>query len=966
MNELDENENNMILRTKIIFLLFLCYGTYSFSQNEQNNFDWNNYVTWKNKTTYSKTYIVNQKHPNTSDGNDGSFDNPLKTINRAAQLVQEGERVLIYSGVYRETIYPKNGGAGEDKMISYEAAPGEHVIVKGSKIFKGTWEQKKVYTDIIKDTTLTYTWSRRTWVATMPDSFFDNDYYPFQLPNILPEEHTLMPWAKLVKDLPPYTSTRAMLFENGARMIQLENYGDVVRVPGSFWIDKDGKTIHIHSFDSGNPNKSVIEIGVKEHLLKPQKIGLNYIQIRGLTFEHCSNGFLRTSTGAVTTLGGHHWIIEDNTIRQINSSGLEFGFMAFERKDPNPENIKRGSEHNIGHVIVRNNVIHDCGTAGIRSFVVNDGLIANNHIYKCGWQDAENYWECSGIKMLVTHRTLVKNNHIHDIQGGNGIWLDWDIRYSRVTQNKIHDVQNIQGGIFVEASHFPNLVDNNFIWNIDGNGIYANDTDYLMIYHNLVANITGNVVHAIVQTDRYQNGRKLTAEENLVYNNIFINGLPMRFSSNSNKADNNLYISTKQPNYFDIQEIRKKGLDANSIFGRAEVYFNSDVEMFKLVPDFKIQAVSKLKEVTHDFFNNLKESQNTIPGPFNKLPKHTSILLNEKPSIKNTLLVSKISEKPIQEHTALVSNRYSADPSAHVFEDKIYIYASHDQTEESSYTDPVDKFDMVDYKVMSINESLTQVTDHDIALKLEDIPWAKRQLWAPDAAYANNQYYLYFPAKAAHGEFEIGVAIGNRPEGPFTPLPTSISGSYSIDPAVFKDTDGAHYMYFGGIGGGFLQNHDKDSTQLLPQKLRPAVAPKIAKLKGNMIEFEEAPKDVLILDKDGTPILAGDTDKRFFEAAWVHLYNDKYYLSYSTGDTHNIVYAIGDNPYGPFVYQGVILHPVVGWTTHHSILKFKKDWYLFYHDSKLSGGITHQRNVKMCKLYYDKDGRIQPIYPYGK
>ena len=284
MNELDENENNMILRTKIIFLLFLCYGTYSFSQNEQNNFDWNNYVTWKNKTTYSKTYIVNQKHPNTSDGNDGSFDNPLKTINRAAQLVQEGERVLIYSGVYRETIYPKNGGAGEDKMISYEAAPGEHVIVKGSKIFKGTWEQKKVYTDIIKDTTLTYTWSRRTWVATMPDSFFDNDYYPFQLPNILPEEHTLMPWAKLVKDLPPYTSTRARLFENGARMIQLENYGDVVRVPGSFWIDKDGKTIHIHSFDSGNPNKSVIEIGVKEHLLKPQKIGLNYIQIRGLTF----------------------------------------------------------------------------------------------------------------------------------------------------------------------------------------------------------------------------------------------------------------------------------------------------------------------------------------------------------------------------------------------------------------------------------------------------------------------------------------------------------------------------------------------------------------------------------------------------------------------------------------------------------------------------------------------------------
>jgi len=101
---------------------------------------------------------------------------------------------------------------------------------------------------------------------------------------------------------------------------------------------------------------------------------------------------------------------------------------------------------------------------------------------------------------------------------------------------------------------------------------------------------------------------------------------------------------------------------------------------------------------------------------------------------------------------------------------------------------------MIDYKVISINDSLTQVTDHEVALKLEDIPWAKRQLWAPDAAFANNKYYLYFPAKAAHGEFEIGVAIGIRPEGPFLPLPTSIPNSFSIDPAVFKDKDGSHSM----------------------------------------------------------------------------------------------------------------------------------------------------------------------------
>lgn len=326
-----------------------------------------------------------------------------------------------------------------------------------------------------------------------------------------------------------------------------------------------------------------------------------------------------------------------------------------------------------------------------------------------------------------------------------------------------------------------------------------------------------------------------------------------------------------------------------------------------------------------------------------------------------------IKKTMIPEHTALITDRYSADPSAHVFEDKIYIYASHDQSIESPYTDPVDKFDMVDYKVISIDTSFTNVTDHEVALKLEDIPWAKRQLWAPDAAKANNLYYLYFPAKAHHGEFEIGVAIGNRPEGPFKSLDHSIPGSFSIDPAVFKDKDGTHYMYFGGIGGGFLQNKENTSIDIeLPIEKRPAVAPKIAKLKANMIEFDEKPKDILVLNKDNSPILEVDTDKRFFEAAWMHMHNDKYYLSYSTGDTHYIVYAIGDNPYGPFVYQGIILHPVIGWTTHHSIVKLKQDWYLFYHDSKLSGGVTHQRNVKMCKLYHDENGKIQSIYPYKK
>jgi hypothetical protein len=128
-----------------------------------------------------------------------------------------------------------------------------------------------------------------------------------------------------------------------------------------------------------------------------------------------------------------------------------------------------------------------------------------------------------------------------------------------------------------------------------------------------------------------------------------------------------------------------------------------------------------------------------------------------------------------------------------------------------------------------------------------------------------------------------------------------------------------------------------------------------------MLGFAEEPRAVTILDQDGTPMKAGQTDRRFFEASWMHMYMGQFYFSYSTGDTHLLCYATGDNPYGPFTYQGVILTPVVGWTTHHSIVEFQGKWYLFFHDSVPSGGKTWLRSLKVVELEYDQDGRIATI-----
>lgn len=311
----------------------------------------------------------------------------------------------------------------------------------------------------------------------------------------------------------------------------------------------------------------------------------------------------------------------------------------------------------------------------------------------------------------------------------------------------------------------------------------------------------------------------------------------------------------------------------------------------------------------------------------------------------------------------LVSHIYTADPSAHVFSNRLYIYNSHDTATGTKEDDLGSHFDMRDYHILSMDSVGGQVTDHGVALDIKNVPWAGRQLWAPDAAFANNTYYLYFPAKDKQDIFRIGVATSSKPEGPFTPEKEPIKGSYSIDPCIFGDDDGSFYLYFGGIWGGQLQrwnNNTYDSTAGNRQPEEPAILPRVAKMNAGMKSFDGPVKELQLVDEKGNPYKEKNNDHRFFEGPWMHKYKGKYYFSYSTGDTHNICYAIGDSPYGPFTYKGVLLEPVEGWTSHHSILETGGKWYLFYHDVQLSGK-THLRNVKVTELHYNDDGSIQTI-----
>ncbi len=341
----------------------------------------------------------------------------------------------------------------------------------------------------------------------------------------------------------------------------------------------------------------------------------------------------------------------------------------------------------------------------------------------------------------------------------------------------------------------------------------------------------------------------------------------------------------------------------------------------------------------------------------------------------------------------LFPHDYMADPSANVFNGRLYVYPSHDWDAGECFDDDGGHFQMRDYHVLSWDDvEHDEAVDHGVILDVDQVKWAEKQMWDNDVVEKDGKFYLVFSAKGYDGVFHLGVAVADSPEGPFVPQEQPIRGSFSIDPCAFKDDDGQIYCYFGGLWGGQLQwwrpipadgggygsaapvtgkYGDENGlvdlgpapdhrTQLFARPDAAALPSAVVRMSDDVLQFAEAPREVVILDKDGQPLRASDPH-RFFEASWMHKYQGKYYFSYSTGDSHYLCYAIGDSPYGPFRYQGVILDPVVGWTTHHSIVEFKGQWYLFYHDCVPSNDVTHLRSLKVQRLFYNADGTIQKV-----
>ena len=286
----------------------------------------------------------------------------------------------------------------------------------------------------------------------------------------------------------------------------------------------------------------------------------------------------------------------------------------------------------------------------------------------------------------------------------------------------------------------------------------------------------------------------------------------------------------------------------------------------------------------------------------------------------------------------LIRDQFTADPSARVFGDRVYVFPSHDiiATEGKGRKD---WFCMEDYHVFS-SANLTDWTDHGVIVQQNKVEWVKPDsysMWAPDCIERNGKYYFYFPSIPKDTinykkGFTIGVAIADKPEGPYKTEPNPIKGVSGIDPNVFIDKDGQAYLYWSG-GNIF-----------------------VAKLKPNMTELDSEVKIIENLPAKGLK-----------EGPYMFERNGIYYLTYPHVDKkiERLEYAIADNPMGPFKVTGVIMDesPTGCWTNHHSILGFKKQWYLFYHQNDYSPQFDKARSIRADFLSFNADGTIQKVIP---
>ena len=430
-----------------------------------------------------------------NDSGPGSQAGPFLTINKAASIAQPGDIVMVHAGTYREWVKPPLGGTGESNRITYCAATGEKVLIKGSeRITSWTHEEGGV------------------WQVELPNSFF-GDYNPYAL-NISGGWLNYGKWYH-----------RGDVYLDGEAFYEKQTAEEVNKAEQSWHCRADEKvTIIRANFGKANPNTELAEINVRESIFMPQITGLRYITVDGFHFMHAAANWappnLELQMGAVGTRMGKHWIIQNCTITNARAVGIILGHAP-------------GTDYSdidaFGDHVIRNNIIRRCGQAGIAGQKgATRSLISGNFIEDTNYRKEFGGWETAAIKFHNSIDTVISGNLIrgvfHQEQGAFGIWIDYANQGIRITGNVIYDTQ--AATVFLEMNHGPTLVDNNILV---GETVRSN-SEATVFAHNLFVDCGYQYYPDTERRSAYYTPHTMktvgtktgTAQEEKWFNNIFI------------------------------------------------------------------------------------------------------------------------------------------------------------------------------------------------------------------------------------------------------------------------------------------------------------------------------------------------------------------------------------------------------------------------------------------------------------
>ena len=607
--------------------------------------DGTEFQSWEKPLKFTKTYYVDCQSKNADDQGPGTREHPFRTIDRAAQLLQPGERVVIAEGVYREMIRPARGGTGPGAMISYEAAPGARVVVKGSRVVT-EWKPSQGWNFGFDPESHQPV---KAWELHLDASLFPDGYNPFEVDNVIGNRY----WLRYAEDnMATYFRRRGLVFVDGKPLEPVEGamelgatsprslnfFSKITWSPlfkefspyaGKVWIEPNGMTLHIRLANDDDPARHVIEVTTQEQIFSPAQRYQSYIRVKGITFMHAGNGFPVPQRGMVSVNRGNHFIFEDDTFEWANSVGLDIG---------NEDWAASAPPQPVGFDVVRGNSFRYCGIEGLGGTGgPRNALVEKNLFEWIGWQDAAMMSESGGTKMHTARNLLFRNNVVRHIRHGNGIWLDIGNANVRITGNVFADIPGEVNphAVHIEGSEELNQIDNNIFSNLTG-GILIRDTNNVIVAYNLFLDCR----EVCVDTTSGINGpRPIFGHTNdvhnlMVHDNVFVRmgRSAVEFMNARNQADGNIYASPQggmffaqpffrikfpePPEWHNLASLREEyGWEKNGVMADVDAALDPDKLQLTLTVKGDIKSAPAFKSIDSDFYGK-PVGGDRLAGPF--------------------------------------------------------------------------------------------------------------------------------------------------------------------------------------------------------------------------------------------------------------------------------------------------------------------------------------------------------------